>query len=631
MAALEVIAAKTHPSEYLLHKYWARKPHNVIAELLSSLVPINGVVVDPFCGSGVVIREATLQGIPAFGFDVNPIATLISTVTSMPPLVHDFELIVGKIIDEFENDYSHAYTHPDTKSTIRYLVHETVVKCTGCASEVPFSDSSRLGKLYKCPSCTKRLSFNLENLIRTTITSIVFDDKRIQIDDPDALLLAEQRSLVEYYHGKVDYNIQFCENRRILAFDGLTTSMLFTRRNFSILSAICDRFHEIADENIRLAALVMFTASVAQCSRLIPYRNNMGTGGPAWSVPGFWVPPTHLETNPIIHLRARMKKFMRGLGNLNARPASAPATIKMCSAIEGMRELQCRGTKADLIFFDPPYGDSVPYIEFSALWNSFLRIIADVNRDISVSDRMPKQVAWEKYATDLKEVITEIALTLKDSGSLAITFNNHDLRAWDALLGALQNSDFECKFVTYQIPAVVSSKAQLAVEGSYVSDIYAVYQIHSSGITPSRSLTPVVEALRRCALSRKGSIPRSLALRVLTIAWMENNVAVELLQERDALLSSLFKEEDGLLRWAGSVDENHPCLEETAIIVAERLLKKGPCDWSTLYQAVAQETVKLGVPDPGELKSLLADHIVISKDRCLAIQEKHNDLQLDLF
>jgi hypothetical protein len=112
---------------------------------------------------------------------------------------------------------------------------------------------------------------------------------------------------------------------------------------------------------------------------------------------------------------------------------------------------------------------------------------------------------------------------------------------------------------------------------------------------------------------------------------MENNVAVELLQERDALLSSLFKEEDGLLRWAGSVDENHPCLEETAIIVAERLLKKGPCDWSTLYQAVAQETVKLGVPDPGELKSLLADHIVISKDRCLAIQEKHNDLQLDLF
>ena len=43
-------------------------------------------------------------------------------------------------------------------------------------------------------------------------------------------------------------------------------------------------------------------ASVAQCSRLIAYRNDLTTGGPAWTVPGFWVPPVHLETNPLPHI-----------------------------------------------------------------------------------------------------------------------------------------------------------------------------------------------------------------------------------------------------------------------------------------------------------------------------------------
>src|SRR5256885_1998081 len=71
-AVIDVVPAETHSAEYLLHKYWSRKPHNVIRESLRTLLPDGGRLLDPFCGSGVVVSEAARVGIAAHGVDVNP-------------------------------------------------------------------------------------------------------------------------------------------------------------------------------------------------------------------------------------------------------------------------------------------------------------------------------------------------------------------------------------------------------------------------------------------------------------------------------------------------------------------------------------------------------------------------------
>ena len=84
------IAAATHPAEYLLHRYWARKPHNILAAYVRELVPPGGRVVDPFCGSGVLLSEAARAGLEAYGADINPIAVLLSRVTLTPPPLEAF-------------------------------------------------------------------------------------------------------------------------------------------------------------------------------------------------------------------------------------------------------------------------------------------------------------------------------------------------------------------------------------------------------------------------------------------------------------------------------------------------------------------------------------------------------------
>lgn len=632
MKNIDIVAAKTHPPEYLLHKYWSRKPHNVISYFISQLVPNNGLVIDPFCGSGVVLRESQKLGINAIGFDANPIANLISKVLINPPDEEKFSSQIEQILDDIEQKILSVYTIGG--EPIKYLIHKTVVICK-CGKRLSVDDANKKGRSYICPECNNILRFNLENLVDTKISSIALGNNSIK--EVTSEMLEEQHAYSNMNVTGSDthkYDYEFVENRRILAFSGMKTSSLFTKRNFSILCSIADQIEEIKDEVIKDSAKLLLTASVAQCSRLIPARNNLTTGGPAWSVPGFWVPSEHLETNPVVHLRARLKKFMKGIRDIKKTRSKASIQVIKCDANKGMENLILNNTKADLVFFDPPYGDSVPYIEFSYIWNSFLRDFPDPSIDISVSDRLPKIDAWQQYYLSIDKTLKNISKILKPGGKLLITFNNNDLKAWEALIGALQRNKFLCNYVTYQIPAVISAKAQFSVEGSYVSDIYSIYSVDEFAQATS-SLEPVSTALTKCATSRGGTIAKNLAQRVAIITWMKNNIQVELLKEKDALIRSLFNEDGNKLTLKRTHKVECINIVEVSRNLAKQILKNGPCEWTTLYQEISRELVEFGLPDPDELRSFLDGYVIFDKKRCLSfipsnLDSEYEQLRLEI-
>ena len=73
---------KTERYTHLIHTYPAKLLTNIPYYFLKTedLCPKNGVVVDPFCGTGTVLLEALLSGRNALGADANPIAGLITKV-----------------------------------------------------------------------------------------------------------------------------------------------------------------------------------------------------------------------------------------------------------------------------------------------------------------------------------------------------------------------------------------------------------------------------------------------------------------------------------------------------------------------------------------------------------------------
>jgi hypothetical protein len=74
---------KITPSHRNLHPFPARMAPEIALRALASL-PEGSTVLDPMCGSGTVLREALRHGHTAIGFDVDPLAALISHVSTHP-------------------------------------------------------------------------------------------------------------------------------------------------------------------------------------------------------------------------------------------------------------------------------------------------------------------------------------------------------------------------------------------------------------------------------------------------------------------------------------------------------------------------------------------------------------------
>ncbi|MGM9662332.1 MAG: DNA methyltransferase [Oscillospiraceae bacterium] len=604
------IKAQTHTPEYLMHKYWARKPHNVISECIAALTSENDVVLDPFCGSGVALREGALLGRNCYGFDLNPAAVLISRVLLDPPGPEEFTAVFEGIYDSAYARFGQLFQTGDGQ-TIKYLSHRIIARC-GCGEAVSQASCQRDGKKLLCPRCGRAVRFNLETLADTEIFRItVENDKNYAAP---AAELARQEALSRCTDGSADtasYDFAFPENRRILAFKGIRTSSFFTKRNFCILSFFADRIWEIENTKIRDCALLLLTASAAQCSRLIASRNNLSTGGPAWSIPGFWVPQEHLEANPFVHVRARLSKYKKALERLQETPARGKAEVYLGNSLELLRSGSFSGLKADLIFLDPPYGDSVPYTEFSNIWNSFLKKIPSSDDDISVSDRIDKTQSWQNYADKLSQYMACFAAHLTDGGKLLITFNNNDMRAWTALVSALQTNGFVCRSVFYQIPAVISSKAQMSLQSSYISDVYSVYTFAPEEV-PSSDLSPLLSHLCFVANSRGGQVSRTVLDREFIISWLKNNIHYRLAEEKEAIIGSIldFDKSSGVYTIKAGYRKETPLLKDAVKEAVDKALRAGINTLTDCYLAACTECAQYGTMELAEFRSYISEYAV---------------------
>lgn len=620
-----VVAASTHPWAYKLHKYWARKPHNVLGQLIEELTPDEGVVVDPFCGSGVLLREASIRGRRSIGIDVNPIAVLLSSVTLEPPPPAAFQAAIGPVLDAVRSASNSLYGSTATGAEVRYVVHEILVVCDGCGTRIGSTQVRRAGRSYHCPDCDRKVRLNLRTMTGTRAVSIAYERQR---DEESSLsVLAEQTSRSESTLGREQSlpNAPMIENARTLAHPGMRVSDLFTRRNWSLLGYCREMVEGIEDDRVRDAARLWLTASVAQCSRLIAHRGSLTGGGPAWTVPGFWVPPLHLETNPAAHLAARAKKFASGLQELGRRPLRGHGTVRRGDAVTGLHEVLDETGEVDLVFLDPPYGDSVPYIEFSVMWNSMLGYELDPRADMSVSDRKHSPSRWEEYSAKLKEVAAAAADAVGSRGNVLITFNNNDLRAWTALLSALHSAGLSCESVWYQIPAVVPSKAQFSPRGSYISDVYAVFRRATA--STEGSIESVTMALRRCAAARDGHVPATVARRTLLIAWMEANLPADHLSHCNDLLQELFLEREAVLEWRGELPPTDVRLQHVIDDVVRRRVSPSGYPWMDFYTEVATAMVSHGIPDPWEIKEAWGD-VRLSGRSCISAPSTDDQLQM---
>lgn len=80
----------------------ALHPH-IAKELIRMYGKEGGVMLDPFVGSGTTLVEARLGKMRGIGFDINPLAIMISKVKSLAFKDYDFSMLKEKITTDFES------------------------------------------------------------------------------------------------------------------------------------------------------------------------------------------------------------------------------------------------------------------------------------------------------------------------------------------------------------------------------------------------------------------------------------------------------------------------------------------------------------------------------------------------
>jgi len=434
----EAVVAKTHSPLYLMHKYWARKPHNVVARYIEYYTNPGDVVLDPFMGSGVTVIEADRLGRKAIGSDLNPVACFITRATLAPvdasKLHAAYHRVEAAVKDKIDSYYKVKCSNPkcDREAISTHIVWR----------QDEFKDEKMFLLRVVCPACGEKT------------------DRKPTDDDLQRYKSILKKPIPFFYpqninlHPTAKRSVEFIHE-------------LFTHRALICLSILLEEIRKESETDLELLLLFTLTSTLAQVTRMPPYAPSSGI---SWKVPNYWVPPLHWEQNVWRAFEERSKKVLRGKRDSpTGRGRKCTILTENATTLKGVRS-----NSVDYIFTDPPYGDAVPYFGLSLMWGAWLgwQDQLDFDHEIVIPERGDYEKALEDYRRKLGDSFKQMFRVLKNNGTVTVTFHNREIRVWNALMAAAFEAGLVYENDNYVLPAVKSSKSQMAVSGSMTGDIY---------------------------------------------------------------------------------------------------------------------------------------------------------------
>jgi len=445
---------------YSMHKFWGKKAYNIVDFFIRKYTKPDDIVLDTFCGSGVIPIEAVRLGRRSIGIDLNPVAIFITRMTYLPIDLHAANMIFQEL-------------KKATKDTINQLYR---VKCPYCGGEAIGThfiwSKGKVKKIwFRCPLCSAK-------------------GKKTPIVDDLRFIEEANNQDIEYWHPKD----KLIPNPRINVRRLTSIHELFTRRNLKALSIIYHEIEKIQDPTLKDFFKFIFTSGVHQASNMVFVIRRRGkTKGKvketeevgSW-IAGYWVPEEHFEINAWHVFENRFKKVLKAKEDANRkvghmvkegrsvldilkRDANIYVTVADAKNLSIIPD-----NSIDYVLTDPPHTDSVPYFELSVLWASWLKFNLDFENEIVISNSHIRRKEAKEYFASLERAIKEMFRVLKPGRFLTIIFNAVDIRSWASIQRIFDGLGFkfiECVPVPSSHPSVVQLSRNLTLKG----DIYITF------------------------------------------------------------------------------------------------------------------------------------------------------------
>ena len=413
--------ADSYTGIYAMHKYWSKKPYNIIRNFIEQYTSPGDVVLDPFCGSGVSIIESVVGDRKAIGIDINPAAIFITRQALQLAPVDQLKIAFESIQQSIQsriNSFYHIERDGKTLQGTHYLWQD-----------------EKLVELWGFDEAGKK------QVLSPTESDIRLSESFVREDIKD------------FYPQDV-----FFHNGRINADSRMSIADLFTSRNLAALSLIMAEIEKVENSVIRDLLRFCFTSSVGQASKMvfvIKRRGKMDNTAArerkevgSWVI-GYWRPKEYFEINAWNCFENKFKKVLRAKkgqqeSGREQRETSQVTELLSTGANTLLMNLPAQiGLKnipndsVDYIITDPPHGNRIPYLELSMMWNSWLKNTVDYENEIIVSDAKARKKDIHDYNALLNDVFEEIYRVLKPGRHFSLMFNSLDDHTWINVISKL--------------------------------------------------------------------------------------------------------------------------------------------------------------------------------------------------
>jgi DNA modification methylase len=504
------LPAEAHTPMYNWHKYWARKTWNVVGQFVDNYCPKDGIVLDPFSGSGVTAIEALRRGSRAIAIDLSPIANNILRATITP--VNLLEL-------------RNAYQHIEKKVKKEILeLYQT--ECRKCHKPIEFecmvwNGNSPKEIRYRCPNCGDRQEKGC---------SLLSLDKSLlkKIENTEITLPYPKQPLY-YNNGK-----PFKEKQKYESLD-----QLFTHRNLLALSILRNAVEKLPNPELKFMLKMAFTSMVHLCSRMTPVRPTRPFSS-LWAEHSYWSAPTYMEQNvwnvfesSVTGRQGLMEakkesndilKDVRLAKNLNQLlNGTANIFIVTGDSLDFMKNIP--DNSIDYIFTDPPYDSAIQYGELSFLWTAWFGnaegYIENLKNEVIHNERQGKD--FDAYYRMLSTAFKEMFTVLHDNHYLTVTFHSPTTKVRNSTIRAGTFAGFDFEKIHWQEIARASAKSLLQPFGSAVGDFYLRFHKPQSGtvakspeeIDETRFENIVVETTKELLAERAEPTPYTIIINYI--------------------------------------------------------------------------------------------------------------------
>jgi NAD(P)H-flavin reductase/16S rRNA G966 N2-methylase RsmD len=623
-------------SLYRMHKYWGRKPSNVVAEYIKRYCPENEIVLDPFVGSGTTAIEAIRHRRKVIGLDINPLAVFITQTTLQPvrlvSLEATFRTILNELFPEIAPWYETRCSKCGKRAFISYVVYVG-------ENDRDLSDEAPIQIFYRCTCATAVQAREPDDSDRALLEAT----RRIEVVDwyPDDLKLPQSRGETREARGIRD---------------------LYTRRNLYSLAKMYSKISQHSSGTVRDCLLLAFSSSLPLCSRLCGVDKRKGTlAAMGWILTSFRIMKQHIERNPLEVFCSAFQRVLKGKVEANAELSTySPAetandvfhgkatALILQASVEELGNL-LNGNQVKYVFTDPPHGPSLQYMKLSTLSNAWLKMPLSSENEI-IQERSSK-ASERDYAGRLRSGFESIREILCEKAKVHVYFRTKKEQDWLNAAGTILGAGFKLVRSVFQpqrysFRTSFRGRAGDTTQTAHPGDrlLHLKPDDKSSGLEldiPAAEKQIIEEAefiLReRGQPTRLNDILMYVASKVssevlkkdpeLIVTTLEKYVGDRFIREK---LTESFGGINGLWSLAGTDDTSHKLDSrvEKAIVKALIGREDAGSSKSYVYQAIYSQFCSELTPDQTTIENALSRVAVVEKrgrDRKLYLNDEYLD------